>query len=102
MGDMATPGEQAAEPRPVRRGRGALHSVTPARFLARLRYQMLLGVLVAVVLPPLVYYYDNLRLAWTQPSSVNTVIGSLAAFLIAIYLFRRVVTLPGLGVVGHV
>jgi lipopolysaccharide/colanic/teichoic acid biosynthesis glycosyltransferase len=85
-----------------RRGRSALHSVTPARFLARLRYQLLIGVLVAVVLPPFLYYYDNIGAAWTEPSSVNTILGSLAAFLIAIYLFRRVVTLPGLGVVGHV
>ena len=40
--------------------------------------------------------------AWTDPSSFNTGAGAFVAFVIAIYLFRRVVTLPGVGVVGHV
>jgi lipopolysaccharide/colanic/teichoic acid biosynthesis glycosyltransferase len=103
MEETVTPGTQApAASRPSRIGPGGLHSVTPARFLARLRYQLLIGILLAVVLPPLLYYYENVRLAWTQPSSINTAAGTFAAFLIAIYLFRRVITLPGLGVVGHV
>ena len=103
MGDAATQLKEVLPSlRPLRTGGGGLHSVTPARYLARLRYQVLIGVLVSVVLPPLIYYYYDLELALTQPSSVNTAAGSLVAFAIAIYLFRRVVTFPGVGIVGHV
>lgn len=102
MADIIIPPHQAVAARSLGVPRHSLHSVIPARYLARLRYQILVGVLVSVILPPLLYYYEDLRLAWTQPSSINTAAGSLVAFLIATYLFRRVVTFPGVGVVGHV
>lgn len=85
-----------------RAGSGGIRSVMPARFLARLRYQLLFGTLLTVVLPPLLYHFGEFRLAVTDPSTLYTGIGALVAFLIAIYLFRRVVTLPGVGVIGHV
>jgi lipopolysaccharide/colanic/teichoic acid biosynthesis glycosyltransferase len=99
-------------PRPVARPRKAprrapptnnvMHSVTPARFLARLRYQLLFGVLVTVILPVLIVHRDKLEVAWTDPPSIGGGIGAVVAFLIALYLFRRVMSLPGVGIVGHV
>ena len=85
-----------------RAGSGGIRSVIPARFLARLRYQLLFGILLTVVLPPLLYHFGDFRRAVTDPSTLYTGIGALVAFQIAIYLFRRVVTLPGVGVIGHV
>jgi len=100
------------KPRPVARSRKApkrtptpsnvMHSVTPARFLARLRYQMFFGILGAVVMPPMIVHYDRLEIAWTDPPSIGAGVGALVAYLIALYLFRRVMTLPGVGIVGHV
>lgn len=79
-----------------------LHRVAPKRFLGRLRYQLLLGVLVTVLLPPLLYFRSHIELAWQQPQGVNSVVGAFVAFLIAIYLFRRAIALPGIGAIGHV
>lgn len=100
------------ESRPVARPRrvpkrtttpnNVMHSVTPARFLARLRYQMLFGILGAVILPPLLVHLDRIEVAWTDHGTVGATAGGLVAFLIALYLFRRVVTLPGIGIAGHV
>ncbi|HYD12471.1 MAG TPA: sugar transferase [Allosphingosinicella sp.] len=78
-----------------------MHSVTPARFLARLRYQLLFGIFCAVLLPPGLAHVERIELAW-RASSLGATAGGLVAFLIALYLFRRVVTLPGVGLVGHV
>jgi lipopolysaccharide/colanic/teichoic acid biosynthesis glycosyltransferase len=89
----------AARPQIARHG---LHSVSPAGFLGRLRYQVLFGLLLTVVLPPLIYFRGDAGLAWTMPESVSTAAGTVAAFIIAIYLFRRVVTFPGVGTTGHV
>jgi lipopolysaccharide/colanic/teichoic acid biosynthesis glycosyltransferase len=96
-----------ARPRPAPKrthaaNNGIMHSVTPQRFLARLRYQMLFGILGTVILPPLLAHLDRIEHAWTEPSSIGAAAGGLVAFLIALYLFRRVVTLPGVGLVGHV
>ena len=91
-----------AAPQPLRNGSSGLQSVTPQRFLARLRYQLAIGFLVSVLLPPLFYYRGHFDLALNEPSSVNTAAGALTAFLIAIFLFRRVITFPGVGVAGHV
>jgi hypothetical protein len=79
-----------------------LHSVSPAGFLGRLRYQILFGLLLTVILPPLIYFRGDLALARTMPESVSTAAGAVAAFVITIYLFRRVVTFPGVGTTGHV
>jgi lipopolysaccharide/colanic/teichoic acid biosynthesis glycosyltransferase len=102
MEQVATPAAPVAARPPRLRIGGGIHSVTPRRFLARLRYQLLLGVLLTVLLPPCLYFLGDIRHAWTDPNSFNTGAGAFVAFLIAIYLFRRVVTLPGVGVVGHV
>lgn len=79
-----------------------LHAVSPAGFLGRLRYQILFGVLLTVVLPPLIYFQGDVERAWKSPESVSTANGAFVAFVIAIYLFRRVVSFPGVGIVGHV
>lgn len=103
---MAETTVQSVRPRakraPGQLAHHGLHSVTPTRFLGRLRYQFLAGVLLTVVLPPLAYYRDRIDDVWLQPHLISTVSGCFAAFIIAIYLFRRVVTFPGVGIVGHV
>jgi lipopolysaccharide/colanic/teichoic acid biosynthesis glycosyltransferase len=91
-----------SNPRPARLAHHGLHSVTPRRFLGRLRFQLLLGSLVTVVIPPLAFYRSEIDDVWLQPHMVSTGIGTLVAFLVAIYLFRRVVSFPGVGIVGHV
>jgi hypothetical protein len=72
------------------------------RALDRLRYQLLAGLLLAVVLPTTIYHFNDLGLAFRQPSSLNTGIGASVAFIIALYLYRRVVTFPGVGALGYV
>ncbi|MBX3560569.1 MAG: sugar transferase [Sphingomonas sp.] len=79
-----------------------LHSVAPVAFMGRLRYQCLLGILLTVILPLFAYRLMRPDLVWGEPYGLNTAGGSLIAFIIAIYLFRRVVTFPGVGIVGHV
>jgi lipopolysaccharide/colanic/teichoic acid biosynthesis glycosyltransferase len=94
----AAPSVAVALRKPPARGNG-MHSVTPQRFLARLRYQLLFGILMTVALPP---FLANFDLAWHEAASIGAGVGSCVAFLVALYLFRRVVTLPGVGIVGHV
>jgi len=80
-------------------------SVRPSgatRPLSRLRYQLFLGLLIAVVLPSLLYHSNDLALAVERPSSLNTAIGGAVAYVLSLYLFRRVATFPGVGLVGFV
>jgi lipopolysaccharide/colanic/teichoic acid biosynthesis glycosyltransferase len=72
------------------------------RALERLRYQLLAGLLLAVVLPTATYHFANLGLAFRQPSSLNTIIGASFAYVMALYLYRRVATFPGVGALGYV
>lgn len=75
---------------------------SPNRPLNRLRYQLLLGLLFSVVLPSLLYHAENLSRAVTLPSSLNTAIGGAFAYVLSLYLFRRVATYPGVGLLGFV
>jgi lipopolysaccharide/colanic/teichoic acid biosynthesis glycosyltransferase/multisubunit Na+/H+ antiporter MnhB subunit len=74
----------------------------PRKFLARLRYQLLFGLFATVVLPLGLYNLGKSPENWTETSTLYTGVASLAAFLIALYLFRRVMTFPGVGVLGYV
>jgi lipopolysaccharide/colanic/teichoic acid biosynthesis glycosyltransferase/multisubunit Na+/H+ antiporter MnhB subunit len=76
-------------------------SVAP-RPLSRVRYQLLLGLVIAVVVPSVVYHIDHLALAVQRSSSLNTAIGSAVAYILSLYLFRRVATFPGVGLIGFV
>lgn len=78
-----------------------LHSVSRRRFLAKLRYQLLFGLLITGLLPTILYNLEALELL-TFPSSVATCIGGFVAFLVSLYPFRRAITFPGVGVIGHV
>lgn len=80
----------------------SLHTVTQRRFLGRLRYQLLVGIFLTVILPPVLYFLGDIGRAWRESSSVGTATGSFFAFLITIYLFRRAISFPGVGIVGHV
>ena len=97
----AAPRPRTAPKRP-HAANNVMHSVTPARFLARFRYQLLFGVLVTVILPSAIAHLNKLEQAWTEPPGIGASAGALVGFLLALYLFRRVVTLPGVGVAGHV
>lgn len=70
--------------------------------LSRVRYQLLFGLLIAVALPSLVYHANDLALAVRRSSSLNTAIGSAVAYILSLYLFRRVATFPGVGLIGFV
>src|SRR5688572_12783656 len=70
--------------------------------LNRIRYQVLNGLLLTVMLPATLYHADDPSLAIHLPSSLNTAIGASVAFLIALYLYRRVATFPGVGLLGYV
>jgi lipopolysaccharide/colanic/teichoic acid biosynthesis glycosyltransferase len=80
-------------------GTGSAAAVHP---LNRLRYQLSIGLLLAVVAPALIYHFADLSVAFRLPSSVNTEIGASIAFVIALYLYRRVATFPGVGPLGYV
>ncbi len=72
------------------------------RFLARLRYQLLFGLLFAVAAPLSVYNIGKAPERWLETSTVYTGGAALIAFLVALYLFRRVMTFPGVGILGYV
>lgn len=69
--------------------------------LSRLRYQLFLGLLVTVFLPAALYYGGDIAQALEDRSSLNTVIGSGLAFLVSLYLYRRVATFPGVELLGY-
>jgi lipopolysaccharide/colanic/teichoic acid biosynthesis glycosyltransferase len=75
--------------------------VAPRRFLARLRYQLLVGLIAAIGLPSLLATGGDLELV-TQTAGRYTVAGGMLAFLIALYLFRRMADFPGSGLFNHV
>lgn len=70
--------------------------------LNRLRYQLLVGLVTTVLLPSAIYHNDNLARAISLPSSLNTAIGGAIAYVLSLYLLRRVATFPGLGLLGYV
>lgn len=78
---------------------GSSASVYP---LNRIRYQLLGALLLAVALPVALYHITDLSLAFERRSSLNTQIGASIAILIALYLYRRVATFPGVSLLGYV
>jgi lipopolysaccharide/colanic/teichoic acid biosynthesis glycosyltransferase len=82
--------------------RHGLHSVASRRYLARLRYQLSLGLLLAALAPSLFYNIETPALLWNSPNAVNTLVGSVFALILSLYLYRRAVSFPGIGIVGHV
>jgi lipopolysaccharide/colanic/teichoic acid biosynthesis glycosyltransferase len=70
--------------------------------LARLRYQLFLGLLASVVLPGLLYHFDSLSTIIAEPSSYSTLIGAFVATSLSLYLYRRVITFPGVGLMSYV
>lgn len=70
--------------------------------LSRIRYQLLLGLFLAVIFPTAIYHASDLTRAIRLPSSLNTLVGGAAAFTIALYLYRRVASFPGVGLLSYV
>lgn len=79
-----------------------LHTVTPHKWLARLRFQLPLGFFVSVLLPLWLYDLQNPGIVLNNQSGINTAVGGALAFLVALYLFRRAITFPGVGLLSHV
>ena len=70
--------------------------------LSRLRVQLPAAVLFAVVLPIAIGHKFEWDLFTRSASGVNTLIGSLAAVLAGLFLFRRVVGFPGVRAFSYV
>jgi hypothetical protein len=70
--------------------------------LGRLRFQLPLGILISVLLPEITYFRAEALDRSFHSLILSTICGTFAAFIIAIFLFRRVSSFPGVGVVGHV
>lgn len=82
-------------------GRHNLHAHSRRRFLAKLRYQMLFGILLTAVMPTLLYNVGTPEYLWLS-SSFKSSIGGFIAYVISLYLFRRAITFPGVGVIGQI
>jgi lipopolysaccharide/colanic/teichoic acid biosynthesis glycosyltransferase len=89
-------------PPPSGRANHSIHSLASRRFLARLRFQLLYGLVIAVGIPTLIASRGDPNLFVGSPSGLYSVIGSICAFLAATYLFRRIASFPGSGILGHV
>jgi lipopolysaccharide/colanic/teichoic acid biosynthesis glycosyltransferase len=85
----------------VNPGQDVMRSTGISSQLGRLRYQFLLGYIAAVVVPTLLYHVGD-PASFYQNSSVNTAIGASIAFVITLYLYRRVITFPGTGLLGYI
>lgn len=96
-----SPGRKRATPAPKVTIQHNLHSVSRRRFLAKLRYQLLFGLPLTGLIPTIIYNFNTLDLL-TFPSSVATCLGGFVAFLVSLYLFRRTITFPGVGVISQV
>lgn len=79
-----------------------MHHARARRSLARLRYQLAWGSLITVAAPTLVYNIVDPVPLLGSLSGQWTLFGTVIAFLITLYLFRRVGSFPGVGMVGHV
>lgn len=79
-----------------------LHLTAGSRLLGRLRFQLPLGFLLVVCIPTLIYHGGDAVAALHNLASFSTLVGTTIAFLIALFLFRRVISFPGIGIVAHV
>lgn len=77
-----------------------LAGVAPRRGLARLRYQVLLGVVLVVLFPNLVFNSSALW-DWWAPFGVNNLLASAAALVVMILLHRRAENFPGVSGFGQ-
>lgn len=86
----------------IRQTAASFRSAARLHPLSRIRYQFLVGLLLAVALPTALYHLSDLMRAVRLPSSLNTWLGASVAFTIALYLYRRVATFPGFSLLGYV
>ena len=87
---------------PSRSANHGMHFVSGGRILGRLRFQLPIGLPFVAVLPSLIYYAGDLHRVLHDNAARNSSIGASMAFVIALLLFRRVISFPGIGVVAHV
>lgn len=80
----------------------SLRSPVAVRLISRLRFQLLFGILIAVVLPAALYHFDAPSQAYELPSSLYSILGGTIGYIIALHLYRRSATYPGVGLLGYV
>ncbi|MGX1100239.1 sugar transferase [Amorphus sp. MBR-141] len=70
--------------------------------MLRLRYQLVLGVLVASILPAAIRNEGFLLTYWDGSSGRNTMLGTAIAVCLGIYFFRQLSRFPGVSDTYHV
>lgn len=76
--------------------------VAPRRGLGRMRYQLLVGLILVVAIPNIVFNIRALSAIWSMPFGINNIGINCAALLIMIVFHRRAETLPGVSGIGQV
>jgi lipopolysaccharide/colanic/teichoic acid biosynthesis glycosyltransferase len=76
--------------------------VAPRRGLGRMRYQLLLGLVLVVAFPNIVFNARAVSAFWSTPFGINNIGVSCIALLIMIAFHRRAETLPGVSGIGQV
>lgn len=78
---------------------------SPARavphLLLRLRYMILIGVVVAVLCPMLIRQFTT-GITLTQPTQYNTALGGCIALLLGVLGYRRLHVFPGIAAGGYI
>jgi lipopolysaccharide/colanic/teichoic acid biosynthesis glycosyltransferase len=86
-GPLADPNQNPA--------RGAQHR------LLRLRYMVLVGLVIAILMPMLVRHVTT-GIAITQPTQYHTAFGGFAALLLGVLGYRRLHVFPGIAAGGYI
>ena len=76
--------------------------VSGGRLLGRLRFQLPIGTPFVAILPSFLYHGGRVGGMLANGATLNSIVGSALAFILALLLFRRVISFPGIGVVAHV
>lgn len=74
---------------------------TAQRRLLRLRYMILTGVVIAIMLPMLVRQITT-GIAFTQPTQYNTALGGCIALVLGVLVYRRLHIFPGIAAGGYI
>lgn len=94
------PPERSAQQGPLADpNRSAAQSAQHA--LLRLRYMVLAGLAVAILMPMLVRQFTT-GIAATQPTQYNTALGGCVALLLGVLAYRRLHVFPGIAAGGYI
>ena len=76
--------------------------VSSKNVLNRIRFQLLFGIIVCALVPAISYHLGNIPDLVSRPASLYSLFACACAFVFALFIFRRVVSLPGIGIFAHV